>query len=183
MIVGIAAYFPHPRCSSSTNISYPCRITRISLRSLSINELVSKSISLYKTARWRGYIHQRRSNLKSKKKARWLRLHASDLFWWLSSCSAPSQLWLVVCFYFYEYLLQNLKFWYRPSSFWIFVIFASFFFLFVLTARSLRTLSNGIKAEKGYVAFVPKEEGVPDAEDLISVDYTPARKKPPIHNW
>lgn len=127
MIVGIAAYFPHPRCSSSTNISYPCRITRISLRSLSINELVSKSISLYKTARWRGYIHQRRSNLKSKKKARWLRLHASDLFWWLSSCSAPSQLWLVVCFYFYEFLLQNLKF-YTDQAVSEFLSFLLFFF-------------------------------------------------------
>ncbi|KAL6345594.1 hypothetical protein AAG906_017324 [Vitis piasezkii] len=66
-----------------------------------------------------------------------------------------------------------------------FVLVAFFLFCTISTmtsARSLRTLSNGIKAEKGYDAFVPKEEGVPDAEDLISVDYTPARKKPPIHN-
>ena len=30
--------------------------------------------------------------------------------------------------------------------------------------------------------FTVKEEGYVEVGDMISVDYTPARKKPPIHN-
>jgi hypothetical protein len=30
--------------------------------------------------------------------------------------------------------------------------------------------------------FPSKENGLPDVEELVGMDYTPARKKPPIHN-
>lgn len=155
-----------------------CRITRIWLRSLSIKEFVSKSISLYIRQQNEEAIHQRR-NLKTRKKARWLQHHVSVLFWWLSSCSASSQLPPVVWSCLYDF---SSKAWTLESC----GALSDNFLFFFLTARSLKSTTvsiNDVQAGKDYQTFVPKEEGVSDAEGFITEDYTPARKKPPIHNW
>ncbi|XP_059641691.1 uncharacterized protein LOC132283707 [Cornus florida] len=59
------------------------------------------------------------------------------------------------------------------------------FIPFAARARSLRAYSN-IGEEKGHdhdVKFMAKEDtSVPDSRDLMMLDYTPARKKSPIHN-
>ncbi|KAA8546932.1 hypothetical protein F0562_003361 [Nyssa sinensis] len=65
----------------------------------------------------------------------------------------------------------------------VLVAFLLLCFIFITArARSLRTDING--AEKGHDMFIPKEDGVPDSttEELVAMDYTPATKKPPIHN-
>ncbi|KAH7520762.1 hypothetical protein FEM48_Zijuj08G0179800 [Ziziphus jujuba var. spinosa] len=58
------------------------------------------------------------------------------------------------------------------------------------TARSARSLGVVSKGEdqKGYddnsttTNFRPKEDGVRESDAFLHMDYTPARKKPPIHN-
>ncbi|KAG2711685.1 hypothetical protein I3760_04G088100 [Carya illinoinensis] len=53
------------------------------------------------------------------------------------------------------------------------------------TARSLRVAStNESLTSHDNHQSSPKEDrvAVADAEDLVSVDYTPATRKPPIHN-
>ncbi|XP_052191370.1 protein GOLVEN 2 isoform X2 [Diospyros lotus] len=52
------------------------------------------------------------------------------------------------------------------------------------TARVLRTDERtNIGAEKGQNdAIMPKGKWVADSEELLTMDYTPAKKKPPIHN-
>lgn len=56
-------------------------------------------------------------------------------------------------------------------------------FLWPAAARSLQTTAIGEEKNHGNALFIPKEEGLaPDADDFTSMDYTPARKKPPIHN-
>lgn len=56
-------------------------------------------------------------------------------------------------------------------------------------ARSLGVVSKGDQDQKGHddnysttTSFTPKEDGVEESNDLLNMDYTPARKKPPIHN-
>ncbi|XP_052191369.1 protein GOLVEN 2 isoform X1 [Diospyros lotus] len=51
-------------------------------------------------------------------------------------------------------------------------------------ARVLRTDERtNIGAEKGQNdAIMPKGKWVADSEELLTMDYTPAKKKPPIHN-
>ncbi|KAK9271775.1 hypothetical protein L1049_002138 [Liquidambar formosana] len=65
------------------------------------------------------------------------------------------------------------------------VLVAFFLLCFISTtakARNLRTGNN--EAERGHDdLLIPKEDGAPvNVEELVTVDYTPARKKPPIHN-
>lgn len=56
-----------------------------------------------------------------------------------------------------------------------------FIIIIVVTGRIL--LVEFKKAGKDYRDnFIPQEVGVPESEDLVVIDYTPARKKPPIHN-
>ncbi|OWM79855.1 hypothetical protein CDL15_Pgr001498 [Punica granatum] len=71
----------------------------------------------------------------------------------------------------------------------LFLILCSIF-IASTSARSLRTVPAPIEEEKtikqkSTLTFVQKGEGLasaPDADDFTSMDYTPARKKPPIHN-
>ncbi|KAL3584016.1 hypothetical protein D5086_015077 [Populus alba] len=66
------------------------------------------------------------------------------------------------------------------------VLVAFFLVCFVSTcarARTLREASNqGAEKKSQNDMFPSKENGLPDAEELVGMDYTPARKKPPIHN-
>ena len=53
--------------------------------------------------------------------------------------------------------------------------------IIVVTGRIL--LVEFKKAGKDYGDnLIPQEVGVPESEDLVVIDYTPIRKKPPIHN-
>lgn len=57
-----------------------------------------------------------------------------------------------------------------------------------LAARNLREAKDGsasavVSAEKGHGnMFKPNKEGDQDTHDLVTMDYTPASKNPPIHN-
>ncbi|KAI5582269.1 hypothetical protein POPTR_007G077300v4 [Populus trichocarpa] len=67
------------------------------------------------------------------------------------------------------------------------VLVAFFLLCFVSTcaraARTLREASNhGAEKKDQNDMFPSKENGLPDVEELVGMDYTPARKKPPIHN-
>ncbi|KAF9678765.1 hypothetical protein SADUNF_Sadunf07G0069800 [Salix dunnii] len=67
------------------------------------------------------------------------------------------------------------------------VLVAFFLLCFVSTraraARTLREASSNHGAEKDQNDLFPsKENGLPGVDELIGMDYTPARKKPPIHN-
>jgi hypothetical protein len=61
------------------------------------------------------------------------------------------------------------------------IIYCWFFFPFFVATRSLREVNNESQMRHNDL-FSPKEDRVPDNDDLVAVDYTPARKKPPIHN-
>ncbi|KAJ7956940.1 Root meristem growth factor 9 [Quillaja saponaria] len=68
------------------------------------------------------------------------------------------------------------------------ILIVAFFVLCLIsiksTARPLQERNNLKAQEKGQEeTFSTKENGVPlpDGDDL-AMDYTPARKKPPIHN-
>lgn len=52
-----------------------------------------------------------------------------------------------------------------------------FLFLNLIAARNLRVVSKGSQMSHDGPSS-PKEERVPE----VDVDYTPARRKPPIHN-
>ncbi|KAB1210353.1 hypothetical protein CJ030_MR6G024140 [Morella rubra] len=52
-------------------------------------------------------------------------------------------------------------------------------------ARSLRAVASNEISQMSHDQdpFSPKEDRVlADSDDLVTVDYTPARRKPPIHN-
>lgn len=55
-----------------------------------------------------------------------------------------------------------------------------------VAGRSLRTVvgrGNGVEKVEEDGTFEAEEKGnVPNAAELMTMDYTPARKKPPIHN-
>lgn len=55
--------------------------------------------------------------------------------------------------------------------------FVGFLFLNLIAARNLRVVSKGSQMSHDGPSS-PKEERVPE----VDVDYTPARRKPPIHN-
>lgn len=70
-----------------------------------------------------------------------------------------------------------------------YLIICLFIYLFWYIARSLRAAPPSVvAAEKGQddVFIAPAEEsrGKPSDgdDDLVTADYTPARRKPPIHN-
>ncbi|KAF5745179.1 Root meristem growth factor 9 [Tripterygium wilfordii] len=70
----------------------------------------------------------------------------------------------------------------------VLVVFIVFAFISI-TARG-RSLREASKEDEAVVVkgqdnqFTPKENGAEsdDGDDLVGMDYTPARKKPPIHN-
>ncbi|CAK7337819.1 unnamed protein product [Dovyalis caffra] len=67
------------------------------------------------------------------------------------------------------------------------VLVAFFLLCFVSTctraARTLREANNHEVEKKDENDLFPsKENGLSDVDDLVGMDYTPARKKPPIHN-
>ncbi|KAG5241695.1 hypothetical protein OIU76_024857 [Salix suchowensis] len=66
------------------------------------------------------------------------------------------------------------------------VLVAFFLLCFVSTcarARTLREASSHVAVKKDQNDLFPsKENGLPGVDELIGMDYTPARKKPPIHN-
>ncbi|KAI5588086.1 hypothetical protein POPTR_005G087000v4 [Populus trichocarpa] len=66
------------------------------------------------------------------------------------------------------------------------VLVAFFLLCFVSTcarARTLREVNNHEVEKKDHNNLFPsKENGLHDVDELAGMDYTPASKKPPIHN-
>ncbi|KAJ6996738.1 hypothetical protein NC653_013361 [Populus alba x Populus x berolinensis] len=67
------------------------------------------------------------------------------------------------------------------------VLVAFFLLCFVSTcaraARTLREVNNHEVEKKDHNnQFPSKENGLHDVDELAGMDYTPASKKPPIHN-
>ncbi|TKY73884.1 Root meristem growth factor 9 [Spatholobus suberectus] len=73
-----------------------------------------------------------------------------------------------------------------PSKRCLLVAFLLLCFVSVATARSLRETKDGlapVSAEKSHEnQFKPNQGGEQDIGDLATMDYTPAKKNPPIHN-
>ncbi|GMP25499.1 hypothetical protein CsSME_00002336 [Camellia sinensis var. sinensis] len=71
-----------------------------------------------------------------------------------------------------------------PCKRLVLVAFFLLCFISSITATARRFYTETTyEAEKGEdVKFKTKEKGLRDDQDLMTMDYTPARKKPPIHN-
>ncbi|KAG6721762.1 hypothetical protein I3842_03G127700 [Carya illinoinensis] len=61
-----------------------------------------------------------------------------------------------------------------------------FFSVGARAARSLRAITTSHESQTNLMhddKFSPKEDRAADSDDLVAAaDYTPARRKPPIHN-
>uniref|UniRef100_A0A2P2JNX8 Root meristem growth factor 9 n=1 Tax=Rhizophora mucronata TaxID=61149 RepID=A0A2P2JNX8_RHIMU len=66
------------------------------------------------------------------------------------------------------------------------LILVAFFLCFICgnaTARTLKEVSNReVDRDDQNDLFTSKEKTARDADELVGMDYTPATKKPPIHN-
>ncbi|KAK8527571.1 hypothetical protein V6N13_085392 [Hibiscus sabdariffa] len=66
------------------------------------------------------------------------------------------------------------------------VLIVFIFLCFISTTPIARSLSNARETKEyclnGEVVTVTETVAPPDVDELVAMDYTPARRKPPIHN-
>ncbi|XVF18340.1 hypothetical protein REPUB_Repub11eG0013200 [Reevesia pubescens] len=66
------------------------------------------------------------------------------------------------------------------------ILLAFLLLCFISTTPRARSLPNGREMEKGHddqvLTATSEGPGAPNVDELVAMDYTPAKRKPPIHN-